>query len=230
MPSCSSCEDPPSQLARAAAAARAPSIVCSTLHPCAPAPRAALEAWLKAVPVLQRRELTDRTRLRLEDARRLCEELARVLTGEEPGEGRPAERTLHVAVARGRVLALSSMFACPRGTFIELLVTAPWNVLGPDDPSDPRTVRGAGSALVWAAARWSWRRGCAGRVALQAENARALAFYEHLGFCGMRPEDLPLTLVPPGELGWSGSILRLARGRAGAEEARSPWLLLDPAG
>src|SRR6266542_4844592 len=47
--------------------------------------------------------------------------------------------------SRSRVRLATTRFACPRGTFVELLVTAPWNLLGPDDPRDPRTARGAGT-------------------------------------------------------------------------------------
>jgi GNAT superfamily N-acetyltransferase len=190
--------------------------------------RTALRAWLDAVPVLQQRDLTATTRTRLEDGRRIAEELANVLEGREPGEGRAPERTLHVALARDRVQGLCSMFACPGGTFIELLVTAPWNSLGPDDPPDPRTVRGAGTALIAAASHWSARRGTGSRVALQAENPRAGAFYERLGFRPLLPADEPLAIVPPGEQGWSPAILRVAAGRPTAEEVRSPWLVLDP--
>jgi hypothetical protein len=120
------------------------------------------------------------------------------------------------------------MFACPRGTFVELLATAPWNLLGPTDPRDPRTVRGAGTALVQAARQWSARRGCGGAVALQAANARAAAFYERLGFRAMHAGDAPLSLVPPGDAGWSPSVLRLSRGHPGSEESASPWMLLEP--
>jgi len=224
----STCEDPPSQLARLVQG-RAPGIAVSTaLDARDPAAHATLRSWLDAIAVLERRDLSPRTRARLGDSRRLCGELDRVLAGVEPGEGCAPERTLHVALARGRVHGMASMFARPGGTFIELLVTAPWNVLGADDPPDPRTVRGAGTALVAAASEWSRRRGCGGRVALQAENRRALVFYDRLGFRPMRPEDHPLSLVPRGRQGWSTSIVRVARGRCGVEEARSPWLLLDP--
>jgi hypothetical protein len=49
-----------------------------------------------------------------------------------------------------------------------------------------------------------------------------------MGFARMRPSDAPLSLVPQGDHGWSESILRLAKGRAGPEEEKSPWMLLDP--
>lgn len=228
MPSlCSTSDDPPSPIARALEV-RASPFTCSTVHRQDARARAALGAWLDAIPVLERRSLSAPTRARLADSRRICGELARVLDGAEPGEGRASERTLHLAVARGRIHAISSMFACPAGTFVELLVTAPWNLLTGDDPADPRTMRGAGTALVAAAGEWSRRRGCRGTIALQAENARAVAFYERLGFREIRPEDDPLSLVPKGDDGWSTSILRVARGRPGTEERRSPWLLLAP--
>jgi hypothetical protein len=198
------------------------------VHPRDAAARAVLGAWLDAIPVLARRELSPRTRARLGDSRAVCEELARVLDGTEAGEGTASERTLHLAIARGRVQGMGSMFACPAGTFIELVVAAPWNLLDGDDPSDPRTVRGAGTALVAAASRWSAARGRGGVVALQAATGRAAAFYERLGFRLMRAGDEPLSLVPRGAGGWSPSILRLADGRPGEEELRSPWMLLDP--
>jgi hypothetical protein len=221
-------EEPPSSLARAAEA-RAPRITCAALAPGDPGARATLQAWLAAAPALARRSGSCETRVRLADARRIGRELARVLDGLEPGEGRAAERTLHVAVALGRVHAMSSMFACPGGTFVELLVTAPWNLLGADDPPDARTVRGAGKALVATAAAWSLARGCGGAVALQAGNARSAAFYDHLGFRELRPEDEPLALVPSGERGWSPEILRVAAGRPGPAERRQPWLVLPGA-
>ncbi|HSN14272.1 MAG TPA: GNAT family N-acetyltransferase [Anaeromyxobacteraceae bacterium] len=219
-------EEPPSTTARPLQG-RA-SIVTLQVQPEDSVARAALRAWLDAVPLLEQRDLTATTRTRLEDGRRIAEELANVLEGREPGEGRARERTLHIALARDRVQGLCSMFACPGGTFIELLVTAPWNALGPDDPPDPRTFRGAGTALIGTASHWSARRGTGGRVALQAENARAGAFYERLGFRPLLPGDEPLAMVPPGEQGWSPAILRLAMGRPTAEEVRSPWLVLDP--
>lgn len=220
-------EEPPSSAARAEARARAP-FRCTATHPRDPEARATLEAWLDAIPVLTRRPLSAPTRERLEDSRLVLGELARVLDGAEPGEGRASERTLHLAVTRGRVHGVASMFACPRATFVELLVAAPWNLLGPDDPPDPRTVRGAGTALVAAASTWSAARGCGGAVSLQAATLRAAAFYERLGFRRMRPEDGPLALVPPGDAGWSPEIQRVASGRPGPREHEMPWLLLEP--
>lgn len=228
MPSTSNPSDePPSLLARVVQP-RALPFVCTAVPARDPETRATLQAWLDAIPVLERRTLAAQTRARLGDSRDVCAELARVLDGTERGEGRASERTLHLATARGRVHGISSMFACPGGTFVELLVTAPWNLLGPDDPSDPRTVRGAGTALVASAIAWSLRRGRGGTVALQSATLRAAEFYERLGFRLMRPADAPLSLVPPGEGGWSSSVMRLARGRPGAEERESPWMLLEP--
>jgi hypothetical protein len=225
MPSLCTSEEPPSSTARALAA-RAIPILCTAVSPHDAETRATLAAWLDAIPVLEARRLSAPTRARLADSRAVCGELARVLAGTEEGEGRASERTLHVAAARGRAQGLCSMFACPGGTFVELLVTAPWNLLGPDDPGDPRTVRGAGTALVEVASRWSARRGLGGAVALQAATLRSATFYERLGFRTLRRDDDPLSLVPPGDAGWSPSILRLAGGRPGAEERESPWMVL----
>jgi GNAT superfamily N-acetyltransferase len=220
-------EEPPSPTAHPLQG-RAPSIVTLQVPPHDPAARNALEAWLDAIPLLLQRDLTPTTRTRLADDGRIAEELASVLDGREPGEGRGPDRTLHLALARDRVQGLCSMFACPGGTFVELLVAAPWNVLGRQDPPDPRTVRGAGTALIEVASLWSARRGTGGRVALQAENPRAAAFYERLGFRPLLPRDEPLTIVPPGERGWSPEIVRVAMGRPSAAEVRSPWLVLEP--
>jgi hypothetical protein len=222
----STSEEPPSSTARAPAA-RAASLLCSAVPSADRAPRVVLDAWLEAAAVLERRPLSPRTRARLADFRAVASELARVLDGTEDGEGRASERTMVVATDRGRVQGLCSMFACPGATFVELLVTAPWNILGSEDPPDPRTVRGAGTALVAAASRWSARRGCGGAVALQAATLRAAEFYDRLGFRTMGAGDEPLRLVPPGERGWSPSVLRLATGRPGREERDSPWLLLE---
>ncbi|HET9596009.1 MAG TPA: N-acetyltransferase [Anaeromyxobacteraceae bacterium] len=221
-------EEPPSPIARAAPA-RAPRITCVGVGLADPGARATLQAWLEVAPALARRTGSRQTRTRLADARRIGRELARVLDGLEPGEGRAADRTLHLAVALGRVHAVSSMFACPGGTFVELLVTAPWNLLGAADPPDARTVRGAGKALVAAAAAWSRARGCGGAVALQAGNPRCAEIYDHLGFRELRPEDDPLALVPQGARGWSPEILRVAAGRPGPAERRRPWLVLPGA-
>ena len=219
-------EEPPSSSARALQA-RATSIVTLQVELPAPLAQTTLRAWLEAIPLLERRDLTAATRARLGDARRITEELSNVLAGVEPGEGCASERTLHLALARDRVQGVCSMFACPRGTFIELLVSAPWNVLGPKDPPDPRCVRGAGTALIEAASTWSARRGCGGRVALQSDNPRAVAFYERLGFHRMTRADDPLSVVPRGERGWSPAVVRVAQGQPGVEEERSPWLVLE---
>lgn len=229
MPSiASTSEEPPSSFARAALATRASPVLCTPADPRDPGTRATLAAWLDAIPVLERRPLTPETRARLADSRAVIGELARVLDGTEAGEGRSADRTLHLATARGRVQGVGALFACPRATFVELLATAPWNVLGPGDPPDPRTVRGAGTALVAAASAWSAARGAGGAVALQAATLRAATFYERLGFRPMRAEDGPLGLVPPGDAGWSPEILRVAAGRPGPREREMPWLVLEP--
>jgi GNAT superfamily N-acetyltransferase len=196
-----------------------------------PAWQVELASWLAAIPALERRvALTPLTRRKLEDSRRICGELLRVLRGAEEGEGRKSERSLLAVRALGRVQALSSMFACPGGTFIELVATAPWNLLGRGDPSDPRTVHGAGTALVERAIAWSRRRGCRGRVALQAGSRCSMGFYERLGFRLLEPTDHPLTLVPQGEHGWSPEVLRVAKGTPGPDEERSPWLVVEPDG
>lgn len=222
----STLEEPPERTARPKG--RATVDRCTSLHPQDPAARITLDEWLGAVRVLESRPITPLTRQKLQDCRRIADELARVLAGTEPGEGTAAQRTLRAAVGSGRIQALSSMFACPGATFVELLVTAPWNLLGADDPPDLRTVRGAGAVLVAEALEWSRRRGCGGRVALQAENARSMGFYERVGFRRMAAGDRPLSLVPPGDRGWSPSIVRLALGVPGPEEEQSPWLVLEP--
>ena len=190
--------------------------------------RRTLESWQDSIRDIGRRQLTPLTRARLEDCRRISEELARVLAGREDGEGVPAERWLRVASASGRIQAVSSMFACPRGNFVELLVTAPWNLLDRDDPRDLRTVRGAGTALIADAVSWSRARRCGGRVSLQAENVRTLGFYERIGFRLMQPTHDPLSLVPRGENGWSPPVLRLAAGKPLPSDGQSPWLVLEP--
>ncbi|HTP29010.1 MAG TPA: GNAT family N-acetyltransferase [Anaeromyxobacteraceae bacterium] len=177
--------------------------------------------------LLEKRPVCALSREKLQDSRRICRELLNVLRGTELGEGSTRERSLVAVGALGRTQALASMFACPGGTFVELIATAPWNLLGKNDPPDPRTIHGAGSALVSYAVSWSLARGCAGRVALQAENPRAFRYYERTGFRRMMPEDEPLGLVPRGESGWSPEILRVARGCPGPDEDRSPWLVFD---
>lgn len=189
---------------------------------------ALLRGWDWVARSLLSRELAPASRARLEDSRRIVNELLQVLGGEEEGEGSASERKVFAAVHRGQIQAVVSAFLCPRAVFIELLASAPWNLLGPGDPPDARGVRGAASALVSHAESLAWGSGAGGRVALQAENPRSLEVYARLGFARMRPSDAPLKLVPRGEHGWSASVVRLARGDAGPEELRSPWLVLDP--
>lgn len=201
----------------------------AVLAPDDPELLATLREWdWVARSLLTRGAISAATRPRLEDSRRIVGELCRVLTGDEPGEGVADDRQVFAACAGGRIQAVVALFACPRAVFVELLATAPWNLLGPGDPLDARTVRGAGSALVTQASTLSRRLGRNGRVALQAENPRALEIYERLGFQLMQPSDAPLALVPRGEDGWSPAVLRLAQKKASREDAESPWMLLDP--
>ncbi|ABC81128.1 GNAT family N-acetyltransferase [Anaeromyxobacter dehalogenans] len=200
----------------------------TTLEPDDPDLADELRGWILTAQAFLARGVTPATRTRLEDSLRIVGELARVLAGEEEGEGLTEQRTVHAAVHRGRIQAITSLFVCPGAAFVELLATAPWNLLGPADPPDARTVRGAGSALVERAVALSRGAGAGGRVTLQAENPRAFAVYQRLGFERMRPSDAPLALVPRGKDGFSKSVVRLARGAAGPEEARAPWMLLDP--
>jgi hypothetical protein len=187
-----------------------------------------LDDWNAATLALLARGVDPATRHRLEDSRRIVGELSRVLAGEEEGEGASAERLVRAAVARDRVQAVATLFICRRAAFIELLASAPWNLLGPDDPPDPRAIRGAGRVLIGHASALSRAAHAGGRVALQAENPRCVAFYERLGFFRMCPSDAPLALVPRGDKGWSPGVLRLARGAPGPDERRAPWMLLDP--
>jgi hypothetical protein len=194
-----------------------------------PAVRATLDHWIATAALLAARPVSPRTRLKLEDCRRITGELLDVVLGREPGEGTPEMRRLLGLASQGRLQALVSAFVCPRGTFVELLASAPWNLLGPDDPTDLRTVRGAGSALLARLEQRSRGRGHGGRLALLAENPRSRERYARLGFRLMGPGDRPLELVPPGRAGWSDSIRRVAAGRPGPEEERCPWLVLEPA-
>lgn len=198
------------------------------LSPGDPTVRETLETWIAAAEALAARPVTARTRLKLQDCRRIARELLDVLDGREPGEGTPEGRRLLALSAGGRIQALVSAFVCPRGTFVELLAAAPWNLLGPRDGADLRTVRGAGSALLRCLEERSRRRGHGGRLALFAENPRSLECYRRLGFRRMGPQDRPLELVPPGRDGWSPSIRQVADGHPGPEEAASPWLVLEP--
>jgi hypothetical protein len=183
--------------------------------------------WV-ARSLLTRGAVSAETRPRLDDSRRIVGELQRVLAGDEPGEGVPDGRQVFAAVSSGRIQAVVALFACPRAVFVELLATAPWNLLAPGDPADLRAVRGAGSSLVTHASVLSRQLGRSGRVALQAENPRARAVYERLGFRRMMPSDAPLALVPRGLDGWSPAVLRLAQKKTSREDDRSPWMLLDP--
>jgi hypothetical protein len=189
---------------------------------------ALLDRWLGDADLLLARPPSPGTILRLEDFRRLAEELRRVLRGDEDGEGPAAERAFRLAVQGGRVQAVASLFACPRATFVEYLLAAPWNLLRREDPPDLRAIRGAGNALLDEASRWSFARGAHGRVALQAENPRCLGYYERLGFRRMAAGDEPFALVPRGPDGWSPGVRRVAAGCPSAEDARSPWLVLEP--
>jgi len=222
-----SADEPPQRTARPEAR-RAFSLSAERVSISDPTWCTTLDAWLDVIGPLKHAPVSPATKAKLEDSRRICSEFVRVLRGKEPGEGRGCERSLFAVRALGYTQALSSMFACPEGTFIELMATAPWNLLGKDDPPDPRTLHGAGSALVGEAVSWSRLRGCGGRVALQAENPRTLGFYQRIGFRRMAPGDKPLALVPRGESGWSPEILRVAEGCQGPEEERAPWLVLNP--
>lgn len=200
----------------------------ASLSPADPDVRAMLERWDWIARSLLSRGVTAETRARLHDWRRIGGELLAVLGGEEEGEGAPAERLLRAALCKGEVQGVAAIFVCRRAAFVELLLTAPWNLLGPGDPLDARAVRGAGRALVTAACALSRASGAGGRVALQAENPRAQEVYERMGFARMRPSDAPLALVPRGAKGWSAPVIRLARGEPGPEERRAPWMVLDP--
>jgi hypothetical protein len=190
--------------------------------------RETLRAWLQVVQVLGLRSLSKPSRVRLQDGARICEELYRVLGGAEPGDGPASDRTVILASSRGHAQAISSMFACPRGTYIEFLVSAPWNALRSADPPDPRTVRGAGTCLVSAAVAWSRDRGCGGRVSLCAENARARAFYEGLGFQPVAANGVPSSFVPRALGGWSSSGPSMADGGRPSEADQGSLMLYDP--
>lgn len=221
-----SLDDPHERCARAGARAE---LTLHHLDPGDPLLRAGLAEWERlATALLGTGELGADTRPRIEDDLRIIQELRDVLAGREPGEGTARERVLCAAFAHGRLQGICSLFVCPGGVFIELLASAPWNLLR-EGAADRRAVRGVGQALIDHAARLSFATGHGGRVALQAENPRCLHHYFRLGFELMRPSDLPLTLVPRGEHGWSPEVLRVARGQLGPAERASPWLLLDPA-
>ena len=220
-----SLDDPHERCARADARAEL------TLHHLDPGDTllgAGLAEWERlATALLGGCDLGAQTRPRIEDDLRIIHELRNVLDGVEPGEGTARERAVCAAFAHGRLQGVCSYFECPGGVFIELLATAPWNLLRGGAP-DRRAVRGVGQALIGLAQRISFAAGHGGRVALQAENPRCLEHYYRIGFQVMRPSDLPLALVPKGEKGWSPEALRVARGQCGPAEAKAPWLLLDP--
>ena len=223
----SSLDDPHERYARAAARA---GLTLHHLDPGDASLRAGLAEWERlARTFLGADELDAETRSRLEDDLRIVEELRRVLAGDEPGEGTARERELWVVRGAGRMQGVCSLFECPGGVFIELLATAPWNLVRGARGRDLRAVPGVGRALLAQVAELSELNGHGGRVALQAENPRCLELYRRLGFALMQPEDGPLALVPRGEHGWSASLLRVAAGKPGDEEARSPWLVLDQA-
>jgi hypothetical protein len=218
--------DEPSE--RSARPSRAASFRILPLSPDEPDLLALLRRWDWIARSLLSRGVSPAMRARLLDWRRIGGELIAVLEGEEDGEGAPSERLVRAAVHRGEVQAVTTVFLCRRAAFIELLVSAPWNLLGPDDAPDARAVRGAASALVAAASALARAGGAGGRVTLQAENPRCQAIYERMGFALMRPSDAPLALVPRGKKGWSAPVVRLARGEAGPEERRAPWMIYDP--
>ncbi|GEJ58176.1 N-acetyltransferase [Anaeromyxobacter diazotrophicus] len=221
-----SLDDPHERCARADARAE---LTIHHLDPGDPLLRAGLAEWERlARALLGEGELGAETRPRIEDDLRIIEELRNVLDGVEPGEGTARERELCAAFGHGRLQGVCSYFVCPGGVFIELLASAPWNLLRAPGGPDRRAVRGVGQALIAHAQRLSFSAGHGGRVSLQAENPRCLQQYRRLGFELMRPSDVPLTLVPKGKKGWSKEALRVARGQCGPEEARAPWLLLDP--
>ncbi|BDG07345.1 N-acetyltransferase [Anaeromyxobacter paludicola] len=188
-----------------------------------------IHEWEAKARELRRRDVAAETRRRLSDDERLLFDLEETLTGEKPGEADAPGRVLRVARSGGRVQAVAALFRCRRAIFVEYLVAAPWNLLGPDDPPAIESRRGAGTALLVQAVRTSLAVGRGGRVALQAENPRCLAVYEHLGFQRMRPADLPRTLVPSREGWWTEPAARLAAGVESLAERESPWLLFDPA-
>lgn len=213
---------------RSARLPRAASFRIHPLDPGDPHLLALLRRWDWIARSLLSRGVSPPTRAKLLDWRRVGGELIAVLEGHEDGEGAPGDRLVRAAVHRGEIQAVATIFLCRRAAFVELLVSAPWNLLGPDDPPDARAVHGAARTLVGAASLLGRGAGAGGRVALQAENPRCQAFYERMGFALMRPSDAPLALVPRGKKGWSAPVVRLARGEAGPEERRAPWMLLDP--
>jgi GNAT superfamily N-acetyltransferase len=222
-------EEPHERSARAPSPARA-SLTLQHLDPGDAALRAALGEWERlARSLLGAGDLDAETRSRLADDLRIVEELSNVLAGAEPGEGRADERQVVAVHAAGRLQGVCSYFECTGGVFIELLATAPWNLLRHAGARDPRGAKGVGAALLAHAVELSRDAGHGGRLALQAENPRCLEHYLKLGFAPMAATDDPFSLVPRGERGWSAPVLRLARGQPGPEEQAAPWLVLDPA-
>ncbi len=213
---------------RSARQPRPASFKVLSISPTDPDLRAELLAWDWVARSLLSRGVSAATRPRLQDSRRIVAELLGVLEGHEEGEGPPPDRLIRAAVHRGQIQGLASIFLCPRAAFIELLASAPWNLLAPEDPPDARSVRGAGRALVLHAITLARASGAGGRVTLQAENPRSLTVYERMGFTRIRPSDAPLALVPKNGKGWSAPVLRLAQGKAGPAEQSSPWMILDP--
>jgi hypothetical protein len=213
---------------RSARQSRPASFQVTSLSTTEPDLRALLRGWDWVARSLLSRGVAPDTRPRLLDSRRIVGELLGVLDGAEEGEGTAPDRLIRAAVHRGQVQAVAAVFLCPRAAFIELLASAPWNLLAPEDPPDARSVRGAGRALVMDASSLARASGAGGRVTLQAENPRSLRAYERMGFTRIRPSDAPLALVPRGGKGWSAPVLRLAQGKPGPEERSSPWLILDP--
>ena len=221
-------EEPHERSARATPSARA-GITLQHLDPGDATLRAGLAGWERlARSLLGAGELDAETRPRLEDDLRIVEELSHVLAGAEPGEGRARERQLVAVSGGGRLQGACSFFECTGGVFIELLATAPWNLLRHGGARDPRSVKGVGAAILAHAVELSAAGGHGGRLALQAENPRCLEHYLRLGFAPMSAHDDPFSLVPRGERGFSPSVLRMARGQPGPEERATPWLVLDP--
>ena len=188
-----------------------------------------IHEWEARARELRRRDVAVETRRRLSDDERLLEDLEETLTGDEPGEADAPERVLRVARCAGRVQAVAALFRAPRAVFVEYLVAAPWNLLGREDPPAIETRRGAGTALLVQAVRSSLATGLGGRVSLQAENPRCLAFYEHLGFAPVRASDQPRALVPRREGWWTTPVARLGAGVETLEDRQSPWMIFDPA-